>query len=114
MKTISIFFLLLVSVNFLSCSSSKSTGGVPINAVAMSDMKFVPETITVSKGTTVTWHNVDNKSHTATANDGLWDTGDMPVGATKSITFDSAGTFKYHCKYHTVLGVGMTGTVIVE
>jgi plastocyanin len=115
MKTISILFLLFLSVNFLSCSSSKSTsGGVPINTVVMSDMKFAPETITVSVGTSVTWHNIENKTHTATANDGLWDTDDMGFGASHSIIFSKAGTYKYHCKYHTLLGIGMTGTVIVQ
>lgn len=115
MKRLSIFFLLLVSINFLSCSSSKSTSGsVPISTVVISDMKFAPETINVSVGTTVTWHNLEDKTHTASANDDSFDTGDMGMGASKSVTFNKAGTFKYHCKYHTILGIGMTGTVIVE
>ena len=80
----------------------------------MSDMKFAPETISISIGTSVTWHNIDSKSHTATANDDSWDTGDMPVGDSHSVTSSKAGTYKYHCKYHTMLGIGMTGTVIVQ
>jgi plastocyanin len=114
MKATSIFLLLLVSSVFLSCSSSKTTNAVPINTVVMSDMKFAPEAITVAVGSSVTWHNIDNTVHTATANDGSWDTGDMSTGASHSIVFNTAGTFKYHCKYHTVLGVGMTGTVVVQ
>jgi plastocyanin len=80
----------------------------------MSDMKFAPETITVPVGTEVTWHNIDSKAHTATANDNSWDTGDMPTGASHSVLFGAAGTYKYHCKYHSILGAGMTGTVIVQ
>jgi plastocyanin len=57
---------------------------------------------------------LDDKTHTATANDDSWNTGDMGLGASKSITFSKPGTYHYHCKYHTILGVGMTGTVIVE
>ena len=115
MKTTSIFLFLLLSVFTLSCSSSKTTSGsVPTSTVVMSDMKFAPETINVSVGSTVTWHNLEDKTHTATANDGSWDTGDVGTGGSKSITFTKAGTFKYHCRYHTVLGIGMTGTVIVE
>jgi plastocyanin len=114
MKTISIFFLLLFSFTILSCSSSKTTNAVPINTVVMSDMKFAPEAITVAVGSSVTWHNIDDKVHTATANDGSWDTGDMTTGTSHSIVFNTAGTYKYHCKYHTVLGVGMTGTVVVQ
>jgi plastocyanin len=115
MKTLTVFFLLLFSASFLSCSSSKSTSGsVPINTVVMSDMKFVPETINIPVGTSVTWHNIDSKSHTATDSDGSWDTGDMGIGASHSVTFGKAGTYHYHCRYHTVLGIGMTGTVIVQ
>ena len=77
-------------------------------------MKFVPETINVSIGTTVTWHNLDSKSHTATANDDSWNTGDMGIGDSHSVTFSKSGTYHYHCKYHTILGIGMTGTVIVQ
>jgi plastocyanin len=115
MKAISILFILLVSCSFLSCSSSKSTSNAAaINQVVMSDMKFAPETITVPVGSSVTWHNIDSKTHTATANDGSWDTDDMGFGASHSIIFSTAGTYKYHCKYHTILGIGMTGTVIVQ
>ena len=115
MKKLLIFFSLFIGAACsLSCSSSKSGSAVPINTVVMSDMKFAPETITVPVGSSVTLHNIDGKSHTATANDGSFDTGDMGTGASHSITFNTAGTYKYHCKYHTVLGVGMTGTVIVQ
>lgn len=85
-----------------------------VNQVVMTDMKFAPESITISVGSTVSWHNLENKTHTATANDGSWDTGDMGLGASKSIKFDKPGTYKYHCTHHSVLGIGMSGTVIVE
>ena len=80
----------------------------------MSDMKFTPESITIPVGTSVTWHNVDSKTHTATANDNSWDTGDMGTAASHSVMFSTPGTYKYHCKYHAALGIGMTGTVIVQ
>jgi plastocyanin len=80
----------------------------------MSDSKFAPETINVSVGSTVSWHNIDGKTHTATADDGSWDTGDMGTAASHSVTFAKPGTYHYHCKYHTILGIGMTGTVIVQ
>lgn len=111
-----LFFLLFIAagLSFISCSSTKSSTSVPINTVVMSDMKFAPETINVPVGSTVTWHNIEDKTHTATSNDDSWDTGDIGTGGSKSVTFTHRGTFKYHCKRHTVLGIGMTGTVIVE
>ena len=80
----------------------------------MIDMKFKPETINIKAGTTVTWHNMEDKTHNATANDDTWKTADMGLGAAQSVTFNKPGTYPYHCTRHTILGIGMTGTVIVE
>lgn len=61
----------------------------------MADSKFSPETINVPVGTTVTWHNIEDKTHTATGSDDSWNTGDILMGGSKSITFSKAGTYKY-------------------
>ncbi|HET7472644.1 MAG TPA: hypothetical protein VFJ71_05935, partial [Candidatus Limnocylindrales bacterium] len=48
--------------------------------------------------------------HTATANDGSFDTGTITSSTAKSVTFSTAGTFAYHCKIHPA----MAATVVVE
>jgi plastocyanin len=48
--------------------------------------------------------------HSATANDGSFDTGLMSNGESRAITFNTTGTVNYHCKLHT----SMQATVIVE
>jgi plastocyanin len=45
--------------------------------VAMKNYAFVPKSVTVAPGTTVTWRNDDNITHTATADNKLFDSGDM-------------------------------------
>jgi plastocyanin len=80
------------------------------HAVAISGFAFSPKTITVTVGDTVTWTNSDSTAHTATADDGSFDTGTVGNGATGSATFATAGTFAYHCKIHA----SMTGTITVE
>ena len=70
------------------------------HAVAISGFAFSPKTITVTVGDTVTWTNSDPTAHTATADDGSFDTGTLGNGATGSATFATAGTFAYHCKIH--------------
>ena len=120
MKTISLSFLtvfsLLLSANLLSCTSTKNIDAesIPANTVVMADTKFIPATITVPKGTTVTWHNLEDRMHDAISDDKSWDTGDMALGESKSVTFDKPGTFSYHCSHHTMFGFGMTGKIIVE
>jgi plastocyanin len=79
--------------------------------VAVADFSFTPASITVDVGDTVTWTNSGpDEPHTATANDGSFDTGEIAVGASASHTFDQAGTFAYVCSIHPDQ---MSGTVTV-
>jgi plastocyanin len=80
------------------------------HAVAISGFAFSPREITVTVGDTITWTNSDAQAHTATANDGSFDTGTIGNNATGTATFSTAGTFPYHCKIHS----SMTGTITVE
>ena len=78
--------------------------------VQISDFTFKPETINIKPGTTVNWVNTDKAPHTITSDDGSWDSGKINNSAEYSHTFDKAGTFKYHCAFHS----SMTGSVIVS
>jgi plastocyanin len=79
-------------------------------AVAIGGFAFSPATITVSVGDTITWTNNDPQTHTATADDASWNSGNIAGGGgTKAVTFTTAGTFPYHCAIHS----SMTGTVTV-
>src|SRR5215208_6813003 len=81
--------------------------------VRMEDNFFEPANITVEPGTTVTWVQSGNNSHTTTSYDGLWDSGLLPGGSgqTFSFTFNTPGTYRYFCRPHEA--VGMVGTVTV-
>ncbi len=79
---------------------------------------FLPATITVPVGTTVTWTTNDVlDAHTVTSDSGLFDGSilvrdkDSPPmsGYTFSYTFTERGTFSYHCSDHP----WMVGKVIV-
>jgi plastocyanin len=85
------------------CSGS---GG---DAVSIANLAFNPISIAISAGGTVTWTNNDNTTHTVTFDAGP-DCGRVSVGATVSRTFDTVGTFTYHCTIHP----SMKGTVVVE
>jgi plastocyanin len=78
--------------------------------VAISGFSYSPRTVTVTVGDSVTWTNSDAQAHTATADDGSFDTGSIGNGASGSITFSTAGRFAYHCEFHA----DMAGTVIVQ
>jgi plastocyanin len=78
--------------------------------VTISDYKFTPPSITVNVGDTVTWTNNGPTGHSATANDGTFDTGVLNKASTGSYRFTKAGTFGYHCSPHPY----MKATVIVK
>ncbi len=80
----------------------------PTTSVTISGFAFSPASLSVTKGTKVTWTNNDAASHTVTGSTGP-SSGTLSAGSTYSYTFDTAGTFSYHCAFHS----GMTGTVTV-
>jgi plastocyanin len=78
--------------------------------VSIKDFAFNPPNATVAPGTTVTWVNNDQVPHTATANDGTFDSGTLQPGQSYSFAFDEPGTYAYHCNIHPY----MTATITVS
>lgn len=76
--------------------------------VTIENFAFSSKEITIKVGDTVTWTQQDAVIHTATGD--IWDSGDLNQGQTYSKTFDRAGTYDYHCNYHST----MQGKIIVE
>jgi plastocyanin len=79
-------------------------------SVTIADFAFAPSSVTVNVGDSVTWTNEDDVAHTATADDGSFDTGNIENGESGTATFDEAGTFEYFCQPHP----NMRGTVVVQ
>ena len=81
-------------------------------AVAIDDFAFGPGTITVKRGTTVTWTNKDDDAHTvvSAADPKLWKSGALDTDDHFSFTFNDPGTYKYICSIHP----RMQGTVVVQ
>lgn len=69
---------------------------------------FNPNVITISKGSTAKWTNLDSKVHTVTSS-GNFDSGDIAAGVTWTYTFDKAGTFHYFDKHDS----SMTAMVVI-
>jgi plastocyanin len=131
-KILIILPILLIAVILLSgCTSSyvdsnaapptsPGDNGPPLppeHVVNIKDFAFSPQTITIKKGSSVTWVNQDSTSHIVASNPHPAHT-DLPglvssqlsQGQTYTFTFTKTGTFGYHCHLHPT----MTGTVIVE
>lgn len=77
--------------------------------MTIEDFSFQPASVTVNVGDSVTWTNADEAAHSATADDGSFDTGTFGKGESRSHEFTEAGTYSYICTPHP----SMKGTVRV-
>jgi len=101
-------------------TGASGSGSVTIatgSSVPSNDKFYEPETLTVSKGTTVTWTNEDSTLHTVTSgsaeagNSGTeFDSSYLAAGKTFQHLFNTAGTFDYYCTLHPF----MTGQVVAN
>ncbi|HKW95231.1 MAG TPA: cupredoxin domain-containing protein [Methylomirabilota bacterium] len=71
---------------------------------------FDTPTLTVRPGTTVTWINQDDDTHTVTSTTGVFKSPGLDTGETFSYTFVNPGTYEYYCTLHPL----MTGKVVVR
>ena len=109
--------LVALALVLAACGSSASSapsaaapaGSSAGGAVAIIDFAFQPASISVAKGTTVTWTNTGATAHTVTADDASFDSGNVDVGKTFSTTANTAGTIAYHCTIHPQ----MKATIVV-
>jgi plastocyanin len=92
-----------------SASTTGTAAPMAGNAVSIDNFAFVPATLTVPAGTTVTWTNHDEEPHTVAASDGSCHSPGMGSQGTYSHTFATAGRFDYVCSIHPF----MHATVVV-
>jgi plastocyanin len=90
-------------------ASAPSGDAVRSAEVEIEDFAYAPDPVTIEEGGKVTWKNRDAAPHTATADDGSFDTGTIEEGKLKSETFKEPGTYAYVCSIHPQ----MHGTVEV-
>jgi plastocyanin len=77
--------------------------------VEIVEFTYEPDPVVVQAGGKVIWQNQDTAPHTATADDGSFDTGTIEQGKTGSATFKEPGTYTYFCEIHPT----MHGTIEV-
>jgi len=77
--------------------------------VSIAEFAYDPDPVVVEEGGKVIWVNRDSAPHTATADDGSFDTGTIETDKLESESFKQPGTYAYHCEIHP----DMHGTVEV-
>jgi plastocyanin len=89
----------------LAAPASTATTTVQIKSTG-----FVPATVTVNQGDSITWTNADTKDHQVVANGGSFASPILEKGKSYSHAFQGGGTFRYHDGLHPSL----KGTVTVR
>jgi plastocyanin len=94
-----------------STSKGSASGDADTDDVRIVDFTFVPRTVRAKVGQKVKWEHQDaGVTHTVTALDRSFRSGDLEEGDEFSHVFPKAGTFAYRCGIHP----DMQGTVKVS
>ena len=93
-------------------------GAFELVGVSIIDFAFQPANLVVTAGTTVRWKNLGATDHSTISDVSSFDSWSSPVlnpGDTFLHTFNTNGTFQYHCSFHpnTMSGkITVTGTSV--
>jgi len=78
--------------------------GSATNQVTIANFAFTPKTVTVTRGSRVTWRNADDVPHKIQSSDNRFK--GSPILDTKglySVDFPEGGEFPYFCSLHPVM-----------
>ena len=90
-----------------SSTTATTGGGASAASITIQNFAFKPLATTVKAGSTITVKNQDSATHTLTADNGAFDTGNISGGGTKTITAPTKpGSFSYHCTIHAFMTHG--------
>jgi plastocyanin len=114
MRTLLFIPAVAVAIVLLAgCAAQTSAAAAPVETAEVSmppSYRFEPTAIQVPAGTTVTWRNTDNFTHSVSVVDRKFPFLNLSPGQSGAITFDQPGAYAYICTYHAQ---DMKGTVIV-
>ena len=90
--------------------STPAAADVAKQQVNIDNFSFMPNTLTVPAGTTVTWTNHDDVPHTVVSTKKTFASPALDTDERFSFRFTARGTYPYYCSVHPM----MTGTVVVK
>ena len=88
----------------MACAASQAETHV----IVIENMRFSPQSLTVSAGDRIVWENKDLFPHTASANDREFDSGNIASQASWTYVAGSPGEYRYHCAYHPTMTATLT------
>lgn len=99
-----------------SSATTTTTGGTAgtratASSINIENFAYQPRSITVKAGASITVKNADSATHTVTADNNAFDTGNINGSGTKTFTAPTTpGSFPYHCTIHPFMHGTLTVT----
>ena len=100
--------VLALGAAFAGIAATNSAQAQTVHAVTIQGFAFEPAELTINAGDQVVFTNEDRAPHTATADNGSFDTGTLNRGQSATLTFSGAGTFTYFCAIHPNMKASLT------
>lgn len=114
---------ILAGCGGLSVTNQTGSGGNngPHASLSIQNYSYAPPAVIIAVGTKVTWTNKGPDSHSVTSDSTGFDSGaldapmgngygGMTTGGLFQVTFNTPGTYTYHCMFHAQ----MHGTITVQ
>ncbi len=116
-RTIAATLAFAIAVLATGCSGATAVPTGPVVQVAIADLTFNPNDVTVPQGATVRWTNTSvSERHTILpAVDGAFKPHDSLIknGESVSTTFTKPGDYAYYCSIHGSKTAGQRGVIHV-
>src|SRR4249919_1642023 len=107
----SLIAALSIAALWSSATESLANAGTAEAAqIVIKEFMFMPTSLAIKAGTTVTWANKDDEPHTVVSDTGLFRSGAVDTDETFAFKFDKPGTYHFTCSIHP----RMVGTIVVE
>jgi plastocyanin len=102
--------LIALAGSLAACGATAAPPAAPKTAVVIENFRFLPATLKIAAGSSVTWTNKDDDVHTVMDAAGAFRSGALDGGQSYSYTFAKAGVYRIACSLHPQ----MSEVIIVE
>jgi plastocyanin len=99
--------LVLGVVSVSGCTSNEESKG---DKVIIQNSAFIPSTLNITVGTTVTWVNQNPDPQDIVSDARIFESGTLANGQSYNYTFNETGSYHYHSTIHP----NMEGTIVVS
>ncbi len=103
-------FSLANSTDGMRSSASAADKQSKDHIVEITKFTFSPSKLQVSEGDSITWINRDIVPHTATAENGEWDSGTLMQDESRTLVVTAAMQPKYFCQFH----INMKASIVTD